>query len=335
MSEKELKKEEVTLSEKELQEEVTRPAHAPSPSVSDLAKRTHPAKSIFRTYPSYGAATLRAGSIVTVPYHNYDGDALIAWGSADAKWVANALQGPWVPLLDQRGRAQMAVWMVHYKDTCLNPYKEFIIVFSVVHEDRQEGVPVVRYPHQQLQLFEDKKANPYIYKLWLDETLPVDYGRELLGCDKYYEPGMKLEFNPKAKTVDFECSHATDERNPGEATGLMIRGKLALAEEGHLSSLVGAFGLGRTLGMASGVSGSWHVVNPAGVMARPDTERFNPVWGFLFETSPKFTTAKKEDEIEYGGELKAMDFTASLYQHDPHIRAVLLPAHSFTPVQAK
>ena len=36
---------------------------------------------------------------------------------------------------------------------------------------------------KQLQLFDDKVAYPYIYKLWLDKKLPVEYGRELLGCD--------------------------------------------------------------------------------------------------------------------------------------------------------
>merc|ERR1712151_666497 len=103
---------------------------------------------------------------------------------------------------------------------------------------------------------------------------------------------------------------------------------------GHLASLVGAFGLRRTLGMAAGVRGSWHVVNPPGIMARPDTEKYNPVFTFWFETAPKFTTVK-EDTLEYGGELKAMRFRATLLQHDPALKAVLLPAWSYTHVAAK
>ena len=56
-------------------------------------------------------------------------------------------------------------------------------------------------------------------------------------------------------------------------------------DNAHLGSLVGAFGLRRTLGMAAGVRGSWHVVNPPGIMARPESDRYNPVWTFWFETS--------------------------------------------------
>lgn len=271
-----------------------------------------------------------------MPYHNYSSDAVIVWGTADADWVRKAIKGPYTPLLDRDGKAQVALWCVEYKDTMLNPYKEYIIVFATVPAGRD--VAPISYPHQQLQLFEDKLAFPYIYKLWLDKQLPVNYGRELLGCDKYLDRGMTLAFGSRSDgklgftvtTLTVEAHHVEGEINPAEATaGLLVKGTIDLTDSMHLGSLVGAFGMRRTLGMAAGVRGSWHVVNPPGIMARPDSERYNPVWTFWFETSPKFTTVS-EDKLEYGGELKAMGFQAKLLQHDPSLRAVLLPPWTFT-----
>ena len=43
-------------------------------------------------------------------------------------------------------------------------------------------------------------------------------------------------------------------------------------------------------------------------------------------------TASEADELVYGGELKAMGFKAELYQHDPHLRAVLPAPWTMVPV---
>ena len=84
--------------------------------------------------------------------------------------------------------------------------------------------------------------------------------------------------------------------------------------------------------MAAGATNSWHVVTPPGVMKVPNSNDYNPVWDYVFETSPKFTSASEADELVYGGELKAMGFKAELYQHDPHLRAVLTAPWTMVPV---
>lgn len=240
------------------------------------------------------------------------------------------MRGPWDPLLGTDGRAKLALWLVDYKDTVVNAYKELIVVFSVVHRSGK-SVPPVSFAHQQLQLFDDKQACPYIYKLWLDQQLPVSYGRDLLGCDKYLDCEMKLDFSPEGGQVRFDFHHVAGEVNAPPA-GPLLSGKLRLADGMHLTSLVSAYGLLRTLGMAAGASNTWHVVNPPGVIKAAHSAAHNPVWDFVYETSPKFTTAKPEDELVCGGELAGMGFSAELYQHDPHIRAVLLPPWTMVPV---
>jgi len=301
----------------------------PVPSLKELAQRRHGPQSIFAARPAIGTATVD-GEACAIPYHNYDADALIIWGSADAEWVRERLQGPWEPLLGTDGRAKLALWLVDYKDTVVNAYKELIVVFSVVPRS-SPGVPPVRFAHQQLQLFDDKQACPYIYKLWLDEQLPVSYGRELLGCDKYLDRAMKLDFAAERGEVRFDFHHVPGEANAPKP-GPLLSGALRLADGMHLTSLVLAYGLVRTLGMAAGASSTWHVVNPPGVMKAAHSQAHNPVWDFVYETSPKFTTAKPDDELVYGGELAAMGFSAELYQHDPHIRAVLLPPWTMVPI---
>jgi hypothetical protein len=377
---------------------MTEPAEPAPPTVADLAERARKAKlspqSVFSQHPAIGEQTLCDGTRCAVPYHSYHSDATIIWGAADMEWVKGALKGPYKPLLGKDGRAQVALWAVEYQDTMLNPYKEYIIVFAVVPNGRGTA-PTVAFPHQQLQLFEDKQAFPYIYKLWLDKQLPTTYGRQLLGCDKYFDPAMKVAYG--RRTLSMEAHHVAGEVNSAAAAaaGPLVRGTIKFAEAGHLGprsssqhyhhtpppspthhpyaqaghlrSLISAFGLCRTLGIASGVRGSWHVVNPPGIMERPDSALYNPVpptrpnpqtlplpraqpagqeitrshlasrcqvWTFHFETSPKFTRAPKAKGIalEYGGELKAMGFEALLYQHDPKLRAVLLPPWTYTAV---
>eukprot|EP00316_Scyphosphaera_apsteinii_P001446 CAMPEP_0119300808 /NCGR_PEP_ID=MMETSP1333-20130426/2705_1 /TAXON_ID=418940 /ORGANISM="Scyphosphaera apsteinii, Strain RCC1455" /LENGTH=311 /DNA_ID=CAMNT_0007302709 /DNA_START=42 /DNA_END=977 /DNA_ORIENTATION=- len=298
------------------------------PTLAELNKLKHAPSSIFAEHPAIGTATVE-GLACAVPYHNYDADALIIWGAADPSWVQARLRGPWRPLLDKDGRALVSLWVVDYKDTVINPYKELIIAFSVVHTSKPDPGRVTS-PHQQLQLFDDKQASPYIYKLWLDQQLPITYGRDLLGCDKYLDEKMGLQFDGPNAT--FEFRHVEGELHVAGA-GPLLKGSLKLREGTHLRQLIGAYGLTRTLGMALGASGKWHVVNPPGVMARPDTASVNPVWTFAYETTPKFTSARDSDDLVYGGELADMGFKASLYQHDAHLKGVLLPPWSFTPVE--
>jgi hypothetical protein len=185
------------------------------------------------------------------------------------------------------------------------------------------------------QLFDDKVAYPYIYKLWLDEQTPVDYGRQLLGCDKYLDPAMKISFGEHS--ASFEFRHAAGERHAGrdgcEPGALLMRGiDVKLEDHKSLGKLVQAYGLFRTLGMAGGASNCWHVANPAGVMQREESEKYNPVWDFVYFTKPKFTWPKPHCGMEFGGEMQAMNFEPTCIQHDPSIQAVLLPPWSFLVV---
>ena len=53
-----------------------------------------------------------------------------------------------VELLGKDGRAQVALWLVDYKDTVVNPYKELIIVFSTVPASK--SVAPISFAHSVL-----------------------------------------------------------------------------------------------------------------------------------------------------------------------------------------
>jgi len=276
---------------------------------------------------------------VAIPYHNYDSNCLIVWGSADAGWVSNKLKGQqFVPLLDTMGRAMVSAWIVDYKDTVIKPYKELVLNFHVVPPEHQGRPPKVPAGHTitQLQLFEDKKAYPYIYKLWLDKELPIKYGRELLGCDKYLDTSMQISFKGLNASVEFH--HVQGELNT-PTPGPIMSGNVKLdwtpprLGGTGLWSLVRAYGVRRVLGMTFGAKASWHVVNPPGIIDRPDSVGYNPVWDFWFQSKPTFTNAPTSNNFKYGGEMAEMGFKEHIYQHDSHLQAVLLPPWTFAKVE--
>ena len=250
-------------------------------------------------------------------------------GEADAAWVSSNIQGEWEPVLNAKtGKAQVALWVVEYRDTNIDPYKEFIIVFTVRHK----SFPRSTTPLPSLFMHcgcSTTSLRTHMYKLWLDEEIPTLYGRNLIGCDKYLDKSMKISF--QENRVSFEFNHVNGERN-SPVTGTLIKANLKLRDQMNIGGLIDAYGFFRTLGMARGASGAWRIVTPPGIM--PSTKAYNPVWDFVYETSPKFTFATEKDDIVYGGELADMKFVACIYQHDPHIRAVLLAPHTFVPTMS-
>ena len=52
----------------------------------------------------------------------------------------------------------------------------------------------------------------------------------------------------------------------------------------------------------------------------------SPLWGALFVTAPRFTWARKTDILKVGPRFAALKFEPTLYQHDRHLKAVLLGA---------
>ena len=203
-------------------------------TLEELAKRARGFKagSPFLKYPIVGSAVLSNGEKVGLPYHCYDSDALLIWGDCDRAYAEKVIEGPWLPLpaKGRPGRVSCCFWIVDYHDTGIGPYKEFILNFGTIHTSKEHLIPRGGVtPYDVLVLNSNKVANPYCYKIWLSKQTPLDFGRELNGCDKYMlSPNHSMEFETSCSgaTARFEVHHSAGERNGG--SGLLCKGKLDL-----------------------------------------------------------------------------------------------------------
>eukprot|EP00929_Paragymnodinium_shiwhaense_P048820 TRINITY_DN24643_c0_g1_i2.p1 TRINITY_DN24643_c0_g1~~TRINITY_DN24643_c0_g1_i2.p1 ORF type:complete len:316 (+),score=73.79 TRINITY_DN24643_c0_g1_i2:328-1275(+) len=305
-------------------------------SLADCQKKDaqYPASSTFQRYPTLGEVKLSHGETVPIPWRAWSASALLIWGSADVDYVKKLIKGPWVPVIAKDGRAHMCFWLVKYADSSLHPYNEFILVFTVVHESKQHLVQGRQNTYDVIGLLNDHIAQPYVYKLWVTSGTAIDFGRELGGLDKYPQEDGGLNFQESCCTAyaDFKVQHVRGEVNdpPPE---MLIRGKLRLEMNlcggCAICGLLGAFGLCKTLSMASGLAASWEAVTPPGIQTEGYGKTMNPVFEFATESNPRFTSASASDDLETGGELKAMNFKAHLYMHDPAMKAVMLLPWTF------
>ena len=148
---------------------------------------------MFTRFPSIGRAHLPGlNRMVETPYHNYGADTLLIHGWADAAAVKARLPGGFFPVTNGRtGKAMATFWVVNYRKTTVGPYKELVVVYVVA------DVPGVTVDCATIHCVNVVNINPgvrqYIDKLWLDEDLPIEYGRHLLGCDKHKGSTMQVD----------------------------------------------------------------------------------------------------------------------------------------------
>lgn len=82
---------------------------------------------LFERYPLDGQVTVD-GEVLTTPYHIYDGSMVLVGGTADAAVAADLLSNErLVPILDQSGRALVAVWACDFTEANLGPHHELQI----------------------------------------------------------------------------------------------------------------------------------------------------------------------------------------------------------------
>ncbi|GMI06465.1 hypothetical protein TrLO_g11801 [Triparma laevis f. longispina] len=53
------------------------------------------------------------------------------------------------------------------------------------------------------------------------------------------------------------------------------------------------------------------------------------------QSDPRFTNAGVDDDIEFSGELKQMNFKLLVYQHGDHMKAVMLALWAFVEVDGE
>eukprot|EP00657_Telonema_sp_P-1_P004339 TRINITY_DN20024_c0_g1_i1.p1 TRINITY_DN20024_c0_g1~~TRINITY_DN20024_c0_g1_i1.p1 ORF type:complete len:160 (+),score=43.74 TRINITY_DN20024_c0_g1_i1:187-666(+) len=97
--------------------------------------RTFPQpEDFYRRFPLSGVTYLpKADKMVGIPYHNYDSEVVIVHGWANPDGVRSKItNSAFHPVIDSTtGKALASFWVVDYKNTSVDPYKELVVVYTV------------------------------------------------------------------------------------------------------------------------------------------------------------------------------------------------------------
>ena len=205
---------------------------------------------LFQRYPLTGECTISVGS-VPVPYHVYDGWALLIGGTARLAAVQALLAGEAVtPVVTTAGRALAALWVCDFTQASLGPHRELQLSL-LVSTDEPRG-PVRAHPLAALRLLAaDAGVGMLCHGLWNDAPVAVAYNREVLGLPARRAEG-RLSLTPEA--LDFAFTDAA-------------RGE-TLAE-GHLGAPGRrSMGAGLALARLLGPGGLWRFARQPWIAAR-------------------------------------------------------------------
>ena len=153
---------------------------APDRTVARGRRNAHDHE-LFRRFPLDGEAILSIGTVPT-PYHVYGGYGVFIGGTADLNSVRALLQPEGVaPVLTDKGRALMGVWVFDFTDASLGPHHELQVSIFVTDD---ELAPVDANRLSLLQLMATRPdVRMLCHGLWNDTARVVAYNRELLALD--------------------------------------------------------------------------------------------------------------------------------------------------------
>ncbi len=145
-------------------------------------RSNHP---IFKRYPLDGEITL-GGETLTTPYHVYDGAMLLLGGTADAAVASKLLSDVrMLPLLDENGRALVAVWVGDFTEANLGAHHELQI--SLFATGRPIPRPIPRLKPHPFAILRALTAIPetrmVCHGLWNSTRRVVRYNAEHLRLD--------------------------------------------------------------------------------------------------------------------------------------------------------
>lgn len=283
---------------------------------------------MFVRFPSIGRAKLPGfeQEVATV-YHNYKSDALLIHGWADPAGVKQRLPAGFHPVVNtQNGKALATFWVVDYKNTTVGPYKELVVVYVVADEPgRTVHCSTI---HCANVVNVAPGVRQYIDKLWLDEDLPIVYGRYLLGCDKYKGSTMRIERMREKLDFAFVDKAKGDELLSGS---LELPASFLGSYVAHLPYLIWEMGLVKATFFVINPSEfiRWAATGPPGVaegLVPAVPLDASPLWGAIFVTDPRFTWHRAGDKLVVGKRWESLKFEPVLYQHDTSLKAILLGA---------
>jgi hypothetical protein len=136
---------------------------------------------LFRLFPPGGSRSTSLGK-QTVPYHVYDGEALLIGGWVEAGTARDLLAGQSVELvLDRQGRALACLWVCEFTQSNLGEHRQLQLSLAVT---REAVAPVRNGPFELVRLILlEPGLRLFSAAFWNDTPVAAAYNRELLGLD--------------------------------------------------------------------------------------------------------------------------------------------------------
>lgn len=279
---------------------------------------------IFTEHPQTSSFVSSNNYRMKIPFHAYDADATIVFGSADyAKAAAMMAPHNLIPVRTSDGQAIASIWLMNYKSTSLGPYFEVVFGFAA---NTVSKTITIHSNHSFLAPMMDPKGTLFSSKLLLppNKQDAIDWGREVGGWDK-----------SKADSMDFDTSHLTASYEIHENGALGLRatierktGALAMGTSvlGILSDLGGNVSLGNVAqSLIKDVTSS--TVVTSGV---PGFEKKKSTAYFRFKPTAK-SWNRDTDKLELGSSpfgklIQDLKFDPRLVTYAPHMQGVMTSA---------
>ncbi|MBV9950248.1 MAG: acetoacetate decarboxylase family protein, partial [Myxococcales bacterium] len=186
----------------------TRSEFTPAASVEvgrrQSANRTD---TLFTNNPTQASTVIgKERTRVPLPFHAYEADSLVLYGTACATAMRTILHGTALhPVVGGADFGYAMLWIIRYSDTSCGPYSEVVVNFVACGRPRAFEF---RNDYSIVAAMLDTDNVLFTPQLLLDRQLPIDYGREIYGLDK--RPA-EIEIDKSGPVKRFVCRGATGE----------------------------------------------------------------------------------------------------------------------------
>lgn len=269
---------------------------------------------LFRRYPATGSYVTSHGVTVPTPFHAYDADGTVVYGTARLDSLERLAQGSgYRPVSTTEGRGFASLWFVRYADSCIGPYTETVIMTPAARTSltvpwKNELTPVAPTFLPGTLLLSLRLLLPG------DNIVAIDYGRELNGLDKH-----------PASHMDFQVDGARYSYAIHEGGRLAVR--FQFTEDRSLSGqLKAASALAANIGTGRLVSNALRRWLDLDVVSVLPGFQDKVTHGHL-KSTPRFTrvepSAIEFGDTAYGTLLRELSFVPTVASHDAHLEFVL------------
>jgi hypothetical protein len=255
---------------------------------------------LFDQYPTTDRYALASGVVCDVPFRCADGDELLLLGVADLSDLTEMLAGQgYYPVATADGKGIVSLWVGDYRDTSIGPYHEMAltVVAAKTHLTVSHGSPF-----DLLAAAANPAVVNFVQRLYLDQQVPIDYGREVNGLPKYKAP-QPITYTTTGSRWQF---------------GLSVDGHPAINGDVLLPAGPGTF-----VQLAVPVVSSTEINQTTGLMIGEAALRVG-----LFDASD---TLQFHAGSAFGKALHQMHFTPQIVEYLPNFRFVLPKPTNWLP----